>query len=170
MEIEDVVKELGHLALGTRLKRLGERLQAQTQVVLGGAGIKLPASHFPVLAALGRLGPLNVGELTEAVGMSQPGVTRLLDKLAADGLVQSSQSAADRRVRTIELTKSGRQLISRAQRTVWPMVEAAVADACAGPARTLLPVLTALEDALEQSSLSERAERLGLGDIKHAPT
>jgi DNA-binding MarR family transcriptional regulator len=170
MEIEDVVKELGYLTLGTRLKRLGERLQAQTQVVLESADIDLPASHFPVLAALGRLGPLNVGELTEAVGMSQPGVTRLLDKLAADRLVQSSQSAADRRVRTVELTKSGRQLVLRAQRSVWPVIEASVADACAGPARTLLPVLAALEEALAQASLSERAERLSLGETKHAST
>ena len=31
---EDVVKQLGQLALGTRLKRLGERLQSQTQALL----------------------------------------------------------------------------------------------------------------------------------------
>ena len=169
MDIEDVVKELGYLALGTRLKRLGERLQAQTQVVLERADIDLPASHFPLLAALDRLGALNVGELSEAIGVSQPGVTRLLDKLAAEGLVQSTQSVADRRVRTIELTRSGRQLLSRARRSVWPVVEAAVADACAGPARTLLPVLAALEVALEESPLNERAERLE-GERKHAAT
>lgn len=168
--MEDVVKELGYLALGTRLKRLGERLQAQTQVVLEQADIDLPASHFPVLAALDRLGTLNVGELTEAVGVSQPGVTRLLDKLAAEGLVQSTQSVADRRVRTIELTRSGRLLVSRAKRSVWPVVEAAVADACAGPARALLPVLAALEQALERSPLSARAGRLEAGESKHAPT
>ena len=43
--VEDVVKELGYLALGTRLKRLGERLQAQTQVLLEEDGLDLPASH-----------------------------------------------------------------------------------------------------------------------------
>src|SRR5712671_1298082 len=99
--VEDVVKELGYLTLGTRLKRLGERLQGQTQVLLEGVGVDFPSSNFPVLAALERLGPLSVGELTEAVGVSQPGVTRLLDKLAADGLVRSTQSADDKRVRTI---------------------------------------------------------------------
>ena len=168
--IEDIVKELGYLALGTRLKRLGERLQAQSQFALERADIDLPASHFPLLAALDRLGTLNVGELTEAVGMSQPGVTRMLDKLAAEGLVQSTQSLADRRVRTIELTKSGRQLVSKAKRVVWPAVEAAVADACAGPARTLLPVLAALEEALKKSPLSARAERLESGESQHAST
>ena len=167
--IEDVVKELGYLALGTRLKRLGERLQAQTQVVLEHAAVAIPASHFPLLAALERLGALNVGELTEAVGMSQPGVTRLLDKLEVEGLVRSTQLADDRRVRTIALTKAGRQLISRSQRTVWPMIEAAVAEACAGPARPLLAALAALEEALAAVPLSSRAERLRSNEASHVP-
>ncbi len=161
--MEDVVKSLGYLALGTRLKRLGERLQAQTQVVLGQAEVELPAGHFPLLAALDRLGSLSVGELTEALGVSQPGVTRMLDKVQAEGLVRSVQSEDDRRVRSIELTRSGRQLVTNAKRTVWPRVETAVADACAGPAATLLTALAALEEALAEKPLSART-----GERKHA--
>jgi len=164
---QDVVKDLGYLTLGTRLKRLGERLQGQTQVLLEHAGVDLPASHFPVLAALERLGVMNVGELTEAVGISQPGVTRMLDKLEADGLVCSTQLVDDRRVRTIALTRSGHQLISRSKRTVWPMIEAAVADACAGPALPLLAALAALEQALVTAPLSVRTERLRSGEGTH---
>src|SRR5258706_934383 len=145
--VQDVVKELGYLTLGTRLKRLGERLQAQTQVLLESADVDLPASHFPILAALDRLGAMNVGELTEAVGMSQPGVTRLLDKLEAEGLVRSTQLADDRRVRTIALTKSVRQLVSLSQRTTWPVIEAAGTEACAGAAQPFLAAAGALEVA-----------------------
>ena len=166
--VEDVVKELGYLSLGTRLKRLGERLQAQTQVLLERVDIDLPASYFPLLAALERLGPLSIGELTEAVGISQPGVTRLVDKLVAEDLLISTQSADDRRVRTITLTKPGRQLISRAKRVAWPLVEAAVADACAGPAESILTLLAALEDALEVAPLNVRAERLRQAGESHA--
>jgi len=167
--IEDVVKEFGYLTLGTRLKRLGERLQAQTQVLLEDDGLDLPASHFPVLAALERLGALNVGELTEAVGISQPGVTRLLDKLQAEGLVRSTQLAQDRRVRTVALTKLGRQLVSTSKRTAWPVIEAAVADACAaGPAQPLLEALAALEEALAVAPLSARAERFRSGGGRRA--
>jgi DNA-binding MarR family transcriptional regulator len=165
---QDVVKELGYLALGTRLKRLGERLQAQTQVLLESADVDLPASHFPILAALDRLGAMNVGELTEAVGMSQPGVTRLLDKLEAEGLVRSTQLAGDRRVRTIALTRSGRQLVSLSQRTIWPVIEAAVADACAGRPQPLLVALATLEEALAAAPLSIRAERLRIRGGSHA--
>jgi DNA-binding MarR family transcriptional regulator len=134
-------------------------------------GLGLPAAHFPVLAALERLRALNVGELTEAIGISQPGVTRLLDKLEAEGLVRSTQVAADKRVRTVALTKLGRQVVLRSKRTAWPVIEAAVADACAaGPSQPLLAALAALEEALAVAPLSARAERLRIGGGRHAST
>jgi len=166
--INDVISELGHLTLGTRLKRLGERLQNQTQVLLEGAGIGLPASHFPILAGLDRLGQLNVGEIAEAVGMSQPGVTRMLDKLQSDGLVKSTPAAADKRVRTIALTVAGEKLVASSKRTVWPLIESAVASACEGRAESLLPALAALEDSLRTAPLSARADRLRTGRKERA--
>lgn len=156
----DVVKELGHLALGTRLKRLGERLQAQTQVVLEGANIAVPASHFPILAGLDRLGQLSVGEIADTVGMSQPGVTRMLEKLQLEGLVKSTTASGDRRVRTIALTAAGQKLIALSKRTVWPLIESAVAEACAEGAESLLPALASLEQSLLDASLNARANRL----------
>jgi len=168
--VHDVVKELGHLALGTRLKRLGERFQAQTQVLLDQAGIDLPASHFPLLVALDRLGTLSIGELTQAVGTSQPGVTRLVEKLIAVDLVRSAPSANDGRVRIIALTRTGRQLIARSKRSALPLIEAAVADACDIPAQPLLVLLAALEDALAARPLSSRAERARVTEGSHAPS
>jgi DNA-binding MarR family transcriptional regulator len=160
MDIQDVVKDLGYVALGTRLKRLGERLQAQTQVLLAAADIDVPASHMPLLAALDQLGALNVGELAEALGSSQPGVTRMLEKLEREGWVESTQSVDDRRARSITLSRSGRQLISRSKRTVLPQVQCAVCDACAGAAQPLLAALAALEEAIATAPLSTRAQRL----------
>ena len=164
----DVIKELGHLALGTRLKRLGERLQAQTQVLLEEANIGLPASHFPILAGLDRLGPLSVGEIAEAVGMRQPGVTRMLDKLQSDGLVKSTSTSGDRRVRTIALTAAGEKLVTSSKRTVWLRIESAVADACKGRGESLLPALAALEVSLLETPLRVRADRLRTGEISRA--
>jgi len=154
--VQDVVRELGYLTLGSRLKRIGERLQGQAQLVLGDSGISLPSSHFPVLAALDRLGSLSVGELAEAIGISQPAVTRMLDKLESEGLVKSNPSARDRRVRPVALTKAGAKLIIRAKESVWPKIEAAVAEACAGTAGPLLAQLTALEEALAATPLNLR--------------
>lgn len=156
--IEDVVKELGHLTLGTRLKRTGELLQAQTQAVLASHGFDQPAAHFPLLAALDRLGALSVGELSQAVGVSQPVVTRSLKGLEDDGLVQSAPGEEDRRVRRVALSRKGRGLVQRARRDAWPAIEAAVAQACARTRGDLLSQLAALEEALASAPLLQRVQ------------
>ncbi|MFG6464495.1 MarR family winged helix-turn-helix transcriptional regulator [Roseateles sp. DXS20W] len=154
--IEDVVKELGHLSLGTRLKRIGETLQAQTQAVLAARGFAQPAAYFPLLAALDRLGPLSVGELSQAVGVSQPVITRSLRGLEEDGLIASETSEEDRRVRRIALSRKGRGLVQRSQRDAWPDIEAAVAQACERLEGDLLTQLAALEEALAEAPLMDR--------------
>ena len=154
--VEDVVKELGHLSLGTRLKRIGETLQAQTQAVLLAHGFEQPAAWFPLLAALDRLGPLSVGELSQAVGVSQPVVTRSLKGLEDESLIGSEAAEQDRRVRRIALSIKGQGLVERSQREAWPAIEAAVAQACAGLEGDLLAQLAALEDALVEAPLLQR--------------
>jgi DNA-binding MarR family transcriptional regulator len=155
--IHDVVKELGFLALGTRFKRIGESLQAQAQALLAANGINMPAAHFPLLAALNRLGPLGVSELSQAVGVSQPVVSRSLLGLQANGLVESAPVAADRRIRCIRLSRKGRELVRHAKRAVWPVIEAAVAQACRPLKGSLLEQLSALEAALERTPVLQRA-------------
>ena len=156
--VQDVVRELGHLSLGTRLRRLGELLQAQTQAVLAAHGFELPAAYFPLLAALDRLGPLSVSELGQAVGVSQPVVTRSLRGLEADGLVASAPADDDRRVRRVALSATGQQLVQRARQEAWPAIEAAVAQACDGLSGPLLAQLGGLEDALAHTALHQRVQ------------
>lgn len=155
--VEDVVRELGFLTLGSRLKRMGERLQAQTQELLQQSDIDVPASHLPLMAALDRLGPLSVGAIAQALGTSQPGVTRQLATLQALSLVRSSPAPGDLRQRTSTLTPQGRRLVARAKRSAWPAVEAAVVDACGPGGPKLLQHLAALEDALAQATLHQRS-------------
>ncbi|WP_136708333.1 MarR family transcriptional regulator [Agromyces sp. H66] len=158
--VDDIVGRLGHLTLGTRFKRLGERLQAETTRFIEASGVALPASWFPLLAAIERVGRLTVGELAEAVGVSQPGVTRSVARLAELGLITVAHESADRRRRSVMLTDSGASLVARARAEVWPHVEAAVVDACTGLDGPLLDQLAALEARLDDEPLDRRARRL----------
>ncbi|WP_197362412.1 MarR family transcriptional regulator, partial [Streptomyces clavuligerus] len=79
--VEDVVRTLGFLCLGSRLRRIGERLQADTQQVIDEAGLSIQAGKYPFLAAIDLSGPLTIGELAQAVGITQPGATRTIGQL-----------------------------------------------------------------------------------------
>ena len=154
--IPDVIRDLGHLALGTRFKRLGERLQAHTQRILDDHALDIQAGQFPFLAAIDRLGPSTIGELAEAVGVSQPAATRTLGQLADAGVIEIRTPRDDQRRRTVVLAKRGRELVEAGKREVWPLIDAAVRELCAGAKGPLLAQLAALEDGLAAKPLDQR--------------
>ncbi|WP_414832218.1 MarR family winged helix-turn-helix transcriptional regulator [Afifella sp. YEN Y35] len=155
---EDVVRALGFLCLGTRLRRIGERLQADTDAILATKELAINASNYPYLASLDRLGSMTLGDLAEAVGVSQPGATRAVNQLIAQGLLKADASLEDRRRKIVDLTDEGRQLVEVGKRELWPRIEAAVADLCQGLRGPLLQQLAALEDGLAEASLARRTE------------
>jgi DNA-binding MarR family transcriptional regulator len=154
--MEDILKSLGYRCLGSRMKRIGERLQAEAQALLDGLPVSVQASQHPFLAALDRLGPLTVGELAAAIGITQPGVTRSVARLAGLGLVAARPAAGDQRQRIVSLTPAGRRLVDTAKRDAWLKVERAVADLCAGLGGPLLDQLAAIEDRLAAVPLDRR--------------
>lgn len=154
--VEDVVRAFGFLTLGTRLKRIGERLQADTQKIINGLGVQVQASQYPFLAAVDRLGPLTVGELADAIGITQPGATRTVGQLVELGMLESAPAADDQRRRIVTLTQEGKRLVTIAKRDVWPRIREAVADLCGDLDGPLLDQLAAMEDGLAALPLDRR--------------
>lgn len=79
---------------------------------LGQPGLE--RGWFDVLAALRRGGELNPTALMEATLLSSGGVTKRLDRLEAEGLVERRADPADRRGTLVRLTRRGRATIDRA--------------------------------------------------------
>lgn len=150
----DILSDLGPIFLGSRLKRLAERLQAGAARVVTDAGLPMQPAHMPLLAALDR-GPLTVGQLAEAVGTSQPGVTRTAGQLIEMGLIQSS-SGADQRQHTLSLTAAGKAAMARTKLLLWPRIEIAVREICDGLSGPLLDQIAAIETALAVKPFHER--------------
>ncbi|WP_459697530.1 GNAT family N-acetyltransferase [Acidisoma sp. C75] len=154
MMTTDVLADLGPIFLGSRLKRLAERMQAGAARALADAGMELQLAQLPLLAALDR-GALTVGDLAEAVGTSQPGVTRTIGQLVCSGLVQA-EACADQRQRSLSLTPAGKAAMARLKFALWPRIERAVQEMCAGLTGPLLGQIAALESSLAESPLDER--------------
>lgn len=150
----DVLIEQGSIFLGSRLKRLGERMQAGAARVIASAGLPVQPMHMPLLAALDR-GAMTVGQLADAVGSSQPGVTRALAQLTALDLVQSA-SSPDQRQRALSLTPAGEAAMVRIKLLVWPAVGRAVTEMCADLSGDLLEQVAGLEVLLAARPLDAR--------------
>ncbi len=153
----DVLGARPHLFLGSRLKRLGERMQADVLILIERAGLPVQPAQYPILAALDSCGPLSVGGLVEATGVSQPGVTRAVTRLVEAGLIENGPASTDRRRRTVQLSTTGKDIIARSRAEVWPAVEASVRDLCAKLDGSLLAQLDAMERSLDEQPLHRRA-------------
>jgi DNA-binding MarR family transcriptional regulator len=153
----DLVRDFGYLTLGSRFKRIGERMQADVQRLTAAHGFELHGALWTLLGVVERDGPITVGEIAQSLGIAQPGVTRSLAQLEVRGLVRPLRSDADQRVKRAALTEEGRRLVDHAKREIWPRVEHAVAEICEGLEGPILEQLAQIEEALARQPLDQRA-------------
>lgn len=162
--MHDVIAELGPAFLGSRLKRLAERMQAGAAEAAAAAGVPLQPGQMGVLAAL-RPGALTVGELADVLGISQPGVTRTVGQLARLGVVSETRGT-DQRTRRIALTAEGETAAARAASALWPRLGQAVEAMTAGLSGPFLDQIAAIERALDDAGIAERAAKAEPGALR----
>lgn len=160
----DLIAELGELFLGSRLKRLAERMQGGAARFVGEMGLAVQPTHMGLLAALDR-GPMTVGQLVEAVGTSQPGVTRGAGQLMRMGLIETVRSK-DRRQKTLRLTRKGHAQMARIKREIWPSLDRAVKAITDGLSGGFLDQIAAIETALAQKPLELRAAETSVRNFR----
>jgi len=88
--------------------------------------------------------------LSDAVGVSRPNVTRLLNSLEAKGLVSRSMSADDRRVMLVDLTPAGEAALAAANSSLLRLGGQLVAGLGEQEADQLIELLHRLSSVSEQ--------------------
>jgi len=153
--MNDLLVDQGSLALGSRMKRIFDRLALEGGLIYECAGVDFKPTWFPTFLALRRESPLSVGQLADLVHVSHVAVNQVLKELAAKGLVKSRTSKKDGRVRLVELTAEGANLAEEASK-VWPVIRAALESAVAESEGPLVDALTRFEMALDRQSFLQR--------------
>jgi DNA-binding MarR family transcriptional regulator len=95
------------------------RLTGAIERALADHGLP-PLAWYDVLWALHRSGKtLRMGELADAATISRSGLTRLVDRLEAEGLLERRPAKDDRRAVDVTITATGSRLL----RGMWPVYE-----------------------------------------------
>lgn len=111
------------------------------------AGTGLCASDFGVLEALLHKGALPVNVLGRKLLLTTGSITQAVERLVRRGLVLRKDDLADRRVRLVELTPAGRQLIEPAFAQHAADLETVVAVLTPGERTLLVDLLRRLGSA-----------------------
>jgi MarR family transcriptional regulator, 2-MHQ and catechol-resistance regulon repressor len=114
------------LLLWVVLSRAYAAIRAHAEADIARYGI-MP-TEFGILEVLYHKGPLLLGEIQRKILVSSGGVTFLVDRLVARGLVERRECPGDRRARYAALTKDGERLMA----DIFPQHAAALRRALSG--------------------------------------
>lgn len=92
------------------------------------AARELGRAHHRILYFVGREPGLSVSRLLEVLAISKQALNGPLRRLLALGLVKTSSSVEDRRVKRLQLTEAGEALERQLTRTQAQVMRAALAD------------------------------------------
>ena len=156
MNHTDFLDELGELALGSRLKRLAERMANEAgQVYQTFDMLPLQPKWFVLAALLYRKGQASVVEASERLGLSQPAISQFAKGMAKEGLIDIQPCGKDSRRKFMVLSDEGRAMIEQMQ-PAWQAVDMAAKQLCSEAGHEFFQALQNFEQALSRRSLAER--------------
>jgi DNA-binding MarR family transcriptional regulator len=110
-----------------------------------GAGLSMP--QLSLLMRLYYGGGCGVHEIGKGFGVSSAAASQMVDRLVQAGLVARVESPEDRRVRHVELSAKGRELIDRGIRERYRWVDDLVDELPADQRASVLSFLPSLIEA-----------------------
>ena len=115
------------LSLGPLSEVLGFHIAQAAVFTVGlfekhvGQPFELRKTDYSLLLLLLANGPLSPKRLAQALALSAPNLTMLLDRLQARGLLQRERSQTDRRSQNIVLTDDGQRVARASAAAAGPM-------------------------------------------------
>lgn len=168
----ELYHQTGPLALGSRLRQLGETLAEQSSRVHQLYQLGIDTKWFPVFFMLRNGECLSISALAEAIGHSHASVSRIVKEMGAAGLVRSEKVAGDGRINQVCLTEKALARLGAFEQQIEDveLVVEAMLTACRN---NLWEALEEFEQQLEQEDFYSRvahrfaareSQRVEIGD------
>lgn len=114
------------LQFWVKLSRAHNAISARATADISKHGLTI--AEFGILEALYHRGPMLLGEVQRRILVSSGGITFLVDRLTAKGLVERRQCDTDKRARYATLTEMGERMVAE----IFPTHADAIVEAVSG--------------------------------------
>jgi len=153
----DHVRSLGRIALGSRLKRLSERLLGDVARVYEAEGIRFKPPWFPLFTLIAETGErgVTVVEAARQLQLTHPAVSQFAKEMMRAGLISSRADRNDGRRHSLHPTKKLGKVHEQAK-LVWQALDAAINELFAEAGVDLIGDITRIEAALYRKSSQQR--------------
>jgi len=158
--IDNYYEKLGQLILGSRLRKLSERLMLEMGNIYKSRNIEFEPGWFHIMYLLSENEKMSITQISEMLQVSHPSVIQVVGVLEKRDIVKISIDSNDKRKRMIELSEIGSSLLERIK-PVWNEIDQMmIAFLSEGEySRNILNAITEIEKNLDAKPLSERMSR-----------
>jgi len=151
----DFIEELGTLALGTRIKNLGELLMKDMARIYQEQGIDFEPRWFTFFQLILKKNEVSVTAIAHDLKQTHPAVVQVINMLEKKGLIKTTKDKDDKRKRLVRLSSKGKRLAKELE-PVWLKVKEAAMELLMESEPGLLNNISSLEKALQGQSMYER--------------
>lgn len=152
----DFVKELGYLAIASRMKRLTEHFMRGGSQAYKSLGIDFEPRWFTVFYLIySQDEPLSISEIADSLKISHPAVIQTAQMLVKKGLIKSFQDSQDRRVRRLVMTGKGKELVNFLI-PIWSDFETATVEVFEKAGVDMLGSIQRIETCLDEEDIGSR--------------
>ncbi len=151
----DFLQELGKVALGSRLRRLGEIFGADSSSLYKTYQVNIQPKWFPVFYLLSQNGESSITAMSKSIGCSHPVVSQTVKEMTKAELIETGKQKSDGRVNVVKLTDAGQKLIPNIENQMQDVLTA-VDELLKQTQNDLWKAIEEVEFLLDEKSLYER--------------
>lgn len=151
----NLVKQLGSLAFGTRLRLLTDKFLQDGAKVYGGEGLDFEPRWFTLFYLVSTKSPLSITEITDELGYSQPAITQIANIMIKKGLLKVVKDRSDTRKKMLILSAKGLALLPKLK-PIWKAFEDAIDELFLAVGSDVLSVVEKLENEVEEKDIYTR--------------
>lgn len=145
----DQMQSYGSLSLGSRLRRLSDRLIQDVVAIYQAQGVELHPTFFPLFNLLHQKGPLSVTQAAEMLGVSHPAISKIARKMISEDLLSRTSDPSDERRFLLQLTAKSDSLLVGIE-PIWREIKAHIDKLISQQDNPLLAALDEFETILDQ--------------------
>jgi len=154
---DNYYEKLGQLILGSRLRKLSERLMLEMGNIYKSRNIEFEPGWFHIMFLLSENEKMSITQISEMLQVSHPSVIQVVGVLEKRDIIKISIDSNDKRKRMVELSENGVRLLKEIK-PVWneidQMMMVFLSEGKFSP--DILKAIAEIENNLDSKPLAER--------------
>lgn len=156
---QNILNELGELALGSRLKRLSDYIMREGKELYALHKIDFEPKWFPVFYTIGSQSSTNVMRIADTLNITHAAVSQVVKELVKQEIVDTVSHETDGRKKTLQLSKKGKQLNTNME-PLWQDIATALNNLIRNNQHHLLTAIQEVENSFTERGFVDRIKEV----------